>query len=223
VDAEQGARVVTQTKVPKSDRGLSHDTDTIPLETLYEVNERCLEALVNMARAPTTSPLPLVNQLRDSLRSLGPEDRKRASQRAFLLVDMEFGDLDWWQAARSMPSRRSRPSSGHKCFARQAAVPLARCTLILAWHCTRSNLDAACVLLGLARPVAQLLATIPLAAIDQIAERQWAHVQPRWHDHPVVWRQLLLAATSADAKDNHAFNLLGLQLMTGELLPTEQE
>jgi hypothetical protein len=84
-------------------------------------------------------------------------------------------------------------------------------------------LDAACVLLGLARPVAQLLASLRLADIDRIAEQRFRYVQPRWHDRPAVWRQLLEASATTNPTPMHAFKLLGIRLMTGELLPMERE
>jgi hypothetical protein len=187
-----------------------------PFATLHEVNERCLQLLVNEARAERRPAIPLATPLRDLLRNMGAEARRRAAQRALLLVDMEFQDATWWRLVRAQPGKQWR--SGRGAFPRRSATPLARTTLMLAWHSLQADRDTGCVLLGITPPVADLIVNLQLAEIDQIANRRFRHLQPRWHDQPAIWRALLLAAQANRADAMRDFNVHGLQLMTGSLL-----
>jgi hypothetical protein len=189
-----------------------------PFAALHEVNERCIELLVNEARAEKRPPMPLVIPLRELLRNTGPEARRRAAQRGLLLIDMEFQDAEWWRAVRTQPEKQWRTTAWRGSFPRRSAVPLGRATLMLAWHSLHADRDTSCVLLGMTAAVAELIANLQLVEIDQIANRRFRHVQPRWHDQPSIWRTLLLAAQVNKADAMRDFNLHGLQLMTGRLL-----
>ena len=101
-------------------------------------------------------------------------------------------------------------------FPRTSAVPLARATVMLAWHTSRTRPEDA-ALLGVAPGVAQVIAGLSLSEIDRIVELNFHHLQPRWEDRPKVWRALLLAAESEDFRRTRDFDLYGLQLITGEL------
>jgi hypothetical protein len=74
-----------------------------PFAALHEVNERCIELLVNEARAEKRPPIPLVIPLRELFRNTGAEARRRAGQRGLLLIDMEFQDAESWRAVRTQP------------------------------------------------------------------------------------------------------------------------
>src|SRR6184192_836023 len=87
-----------------------------PLQGAYEVNERCIEMLVNAARHPPARPFPLISGLRELLKAADPSVRRRAARRSFLLVDMEFGNPDWWHTARNHPSQQMRTPLWWGCF-----------------------------------------------------------------------------------------------------------
>src|SRR5207237_6968485 len=76
-----------------------------PLQEVYEINERCLELLVQGARSERPERFFLVKPLREVLREMTPETRARAARRAFLLVDLEFANADWWRRAKNYPTR----------------------------------------------------------------------------------------------------------------------
>src|SRR5688572_22655736 len=97
-----------------------------PYKTLHEVNERCIELLVNAARGEPATALPLVRHLREILRTSDPGIRRRAAGRSILLVDIAFHDGDWWRGVKVEPTRRRRPLLAHSGFPRRAAVPLTR-------------------------------------------------------------------------------------------------
>jgi hypothetical protein len=70
----------------------------------------------------------------------------------------------------------------------------------------------------MAQSVADRIVRLKFEEIDRIAHKRFRHVRPRWDDRPALWRRLLLAAQSDDAKLLGAVNLHALQLLTGELL-----
>jgi hypothetical protein len=62
------------------------------LQPLQHANERCIDMLVQAARADDQGTFPLVTQLRELLTRLTPEIRARAARKPFLLVDFQFGN-----------------------------------------------------------------------------------------------------------------------------------
>jgi hypothetical protein len=193
-----------------------------PLFGSYEVNERCIEMLGNAARHEQDRPFALVSDLRALLKSLDPPTRQRAARAAFVLVDMEFANPDWWHTARTHPSQQMRPPLWRGCFPRPTAIQLARATLLLAWNGLRADPVTARILLGMAPGVSEIIAGLRFDEIDRIAQKRFRHVRPRWDDRPAVWRRLLLAAQGDDEKLMGEFNLQGVQLLVGELLPSDR-
>ena len=187
------------------------------LKPLCEVNERCLELLVQDARSARSGAFPLTVHLRALLTGLSPEMRMRAARRSLLLVNMEFSSISWWQNLIANPTRPAQLPPWRGSFPKARAVQLARATLVVAWHSLRSNPSAACPM-GMARQVAPLIAALTLTEIERIAERRCRWLRPRWEDQPAVWRQLLRSAQSVDTRGARDFNLRGLQLLTGDLL-----
>jgi hypothetical protein len=189
-----------------------------PYKSLHEVNERCIELLVNAARSELASALPLVRHLRESLRTSDPEIRRRAAARNILLVDIAFHDGDWWRGVKLEPTRRRRPLVAYAGFPRRTSVPLARATLMLAWHAMQEDPATATVLLGMHREVTKVIAGLQLSEIDSIAERRFRHVLPRWHDQPDYWGELLDAARFGAAAALRRCDVRGLQMIVGEQL-----
>lgn len=187
------------------------------LRPLHELNERCIDLLVQAARTERPEAFPIVIQLRGILQGLSPEIRTRAARKAFLLVDLEFTNETWWQMLRSHPIRPAPLPSWRGSFPRGAAVPLARATLMFAWHSLRADRNAAC-LLGMSPTVAMVIAGLSLTDIDRVVDRRFRYLRPRWEDRPAVWRQLLQAAQSTDIRRTRDVNLRGLQLLVGEML-----
>lgn len=190
----------------------------IPLAGLFEINERCLELLVNGARGEGPSPFGVGGSLRARLRRSTPEIRRRAAARKFLLLEMEFQNGEWWEMARTLLTKRWRETGWPECFPQRSGVPLARATLTLAWHSLRADLATSCVLLGMTRGVAELMRDLQLWEIDRLAEQRYRHLQPRWRDRPQFWVELLAGAESTGPEAMRLAELHGLQLLTGELL-----
>jgi hypothetical protein len=187
---------------------------------VFEVNERCLEMLVNAARQEPEGSFALVRELREILNEADPAVRRRAACRSFLLVDMEFGNADWWRGAASHLSEPARLPYWRRSFPRATGTQLARAVILLAWNSLRLGRDPAAtrLLLGMTPEVSAAIATLRFDQIDRIAQKRFRFVRPRWDDRPAVWRRLLCAARSGDAGLMAAFNVHGLQLLSGELI-----
>jgi hypothetical protein len=194
-----------------------------PLAPLYEVNERCLMLLTEAARSDSHAASALVIALRRPLLAMTPEARARASRRPILLLDIAFRDALWWIDAKSHPRRATRTTLDHEAFPAQSAKHLARATLVLAWHSVRADQIASGVILGISRPVAEILAGLALSDLDSIAERRFRSLRPRWEDRPALWRRLIHSGESADFRRGKEFLLRSLQLLGGELLNSEDD
>ena len=192
-----------------------------PLAPLYEVNERCLTLLAEAARADAQPASALVVALRRPLLAMTPDARARAARRPLLLLDMKFRDALWWRDARSHPRRATRTPVDHEAFPAQSARPLARATLVLAWHSVRADPIASGVILGVSHPVAEILAGLALSDLDSIAERRFRSLRPRWEDRPALWRRLIHLGEVGDYRRGKEFILRSLQLLGGELMNSE--
>jgi hypothetical protein len=196
--------------------------EAFPHATVFEVNERCLELLVHQARGEAIPSFPIVTTLREVLRQMTPETRKRAAARAFLLLDLEFQNAEWWETTHRYPQRQIHVVTWRGAFPRRSGLPLARATLLLAWQGCRADKDTACVLFGMARPVAGLIAGLQLTEIDGIADRRFRHLHPRWHDRPDLWRSLLTTSESPNPAALRRTELQALQLVAGDLIPSRE-
>ena len=190
-----------------------------PVNGVFDVNERCIEMLVNAAREERAGSFALVADLRELLKSLDPAMRQRAARCAFLLADMELGNGDWWHVAHTHPTQPIRTPPWRGSFPRPSAIQLARATLLLAWNSLRVDPATTQILLGLTTPVAEVIVALRLDEIDRIARTRFRHIRPRWDDRPAVWQRLLIAAQKGDEELLTEFNLHALQLLIGELIP----
>jgi hypothetical protein len=184
---------------------------------IYQINEQCIDLLVEAARRETHPAPGLVVVLRTLLLRMTPQMRTQAAQRALLLVDMGFRDVGWWKDARREPRRGSRTPIGPDPLPTRAALNLARSSLVLAWHSIQANPMAAGLMLGISRPVASVISSLSLTDLEHIAEKRFRRLRPRWEDRPGLWRQLLLSVEATDFRKEREFNLRALQLAAGEL------
>lgn len=194
--------------------------DSFPHAGVVEINQQCLDLLVRQARTDPNPPFQLVTDLRDTLRHTTPETRRRAAERPFLLLDFEFQNPEWWDAVRRYPEKKFRSSGWRGALPRRSGLPLARATLLLAWQGCRAHIETACILFGMSRPAAEVIAGLHLTELDRIADRRFRHLHPRWQDRPDLWRSLLAAAESSSSTpirrtDLHALALVAAELMLG--------
>jgi hypothetical protein len=211
--------MTARTEFPQSVEAASAAGSGLSFGSIHEVNERCLELLVYAARSERIAPFSLVFPLRELFLQMTPELRKCAAARAFLLVDFEFGNVDWWTAVRQFPDKPFRGTAWRNPFPRRSAIPLTRATLMLAWQAIRTAGEKARIVFGMAEKVAEIIGDLQLTELDRIAERRHRHLEPRWADRPVVWRSLLSIASAAEGAAMKQFDAYGLQLLTGDLVP----
>jgi hypothetical protein len=186
-------------------------------QPVYAINGRCLELLVRAANSRTVGPPSLVTQLRRDLQGTSPEARSRAATRPVLLVDMQFCSLPWWELALSPSGRLRNARPGGASFSGRAGAQLARATLMLAWHTTRSQRESA-LLLGITPKVADVIASLSPIQIDELVERQLGWLRPRWEDRPAIWRALLSSARTVNPRSAREFAVYTVQLLTADLL-----
>lgn len=214
--------MTSRTEIPQSVGAASAAGSGFSFACVHEVNERCLELLVHAAHTGPVPPFSLVFPIRDLLLEMTPELRKRAAPRAFLLVDFEFRNVDWWTAVRKFPEKPFRGTAWRNPFPRRSAIPLTRATLMLAWQAIRTAREKACIVLGIAEKVAEMIGDLQLTELDRIADRRHRHLEPRWADRPAVWHSLLSAASVPDSAAMKRVDAYGLQLLTGDLIPVSK-
>jgi hypothetical protein len=181
---------------------------------IHELNHQCIELLVRAAWSDSPD-LPLSRQFQASLRNLNPESRLRAAHRAFLLVDIEFMNRDWWsEAHRSASKTIGAGRQGH--FPKAAAVQLGRASISLLRHSIHT-LGAEASLLGAHPAVLEIIASLSLSEIERLAERRFRDVRPRWEDRPALWQKLIQSAASPDIRLKRELDLTGLQLLVSDL------
>lgn len=208
-----------RTEIPQSVGAASAAGSGFSLSSIHEVNERCLELLVHAARIGPVPPFSLVFPIRDLLLQMTPDLRKRAAARAFLLVDFEFRNVEWWTAVRQFPQKQFRGTAWRNPFPKRSAIPLTRATLMLAWQAIHTAREKACIVLGMADKVAEVLGDLQLTELDRIADRHHRRLEPRWADRPAIWHSLLAAASAPECTATKRVDAYGLQLLTGDLTP----
>ncbi|MGH7108478.1 MAG: hypothetical protein ACREFT_18445 [Acetobacteraceae bacterium] len=208
-----------RTEIPQSVGAASVPGGGFSLTSIHEVNERCLELLVYAARSERIAPFSLLFPIRDLFLEMTPELRKRAAARAFLFLDFEFRNVEWWTAVRQFPEKQFRGTAWRNPFPRRSAISLTRATLMLAWQAIRTSGEKACIVLGMAAKVAEIVGDLQLTELDRIADRRHRHLEPRWADRPAAWRALLTPASAPESAAMKLGDAYGLQLMTGDLVP----
>ena len=210
--------MASRTEIPQSVAAASAARDGFSFTSIHEVNERCLELLAHAAHIGPIAPFSLVFPVRDLLLQMTPELRKHAAAHAFLLLEFELRNVEWWTAIHQFPEKQFRGTAWRNPFPRRSAIPLTRATLMLAWQMIRADMRAACIVLGIADEVAEIIGGLQLTELDRIAERRHRHLEPRWADRPTVWRSLLSEALTPESAAMRRVDAYGLQLLTGDLV-----
>jgi hypothetical protein len=186
---------------------------------LADVNSQSLRWLIKVSSHPKHAESDFLGAISGRLCALSAAERNYAARFPFLLVDLRLRDLDWWQHVASHTATALSRSPWLTPLPPKLTTKLARSTLVLAWHTARVDQEAALLLLGLSRPVADLIAGLHLPDVDRISERHYQYLRPRWDNQPSVWKHLLDASRTGDQTASTAFVLRGLQLVAGHLVP----
>jgi len=184
------------------------------LDSLAELNEMALGLLAEQAAA-AHEPRPLVREVGALWRTLDREARRRAAAAPYLLLDAGFADRERWRSPAAQVADPV-PAPGPAFFTVPATVEVARLSLTFAWHLARSETAAARLLLAMPSGCAALIAGLSLRRIHGLAERHPEWLRPRWPGHPELWRDLLLAAASGEARTLARARLHGLTMLAAE-------
>jgi hypothetical protein len=187
-----------------------------PFEALFEINERCLELMVQVASGSTRGMHPLLYGVRGPLSQLTPAARRRAARSRILLVNIRFQDVGYWKTLTSVSQRPTAPNKIHACFPRRTAADLSRSILTLAWHALLASPEVAGLVFGMHREVAKIISDMRIADLEQIAKSQFDELTPRWADLSMVWKDLLHAAQENTPNVCRIVALHSLQLAATE-------
>jgi hypothetical protein len=186
------------------------------LETLVELNELCLALLAEQAAVPAAPPLVLLRQVGDLWRTLDGPARRRAAGCPYLLLDAGFADPERWRRAALPQVGDAGPSAYGAFFTVPGTVAVGRLLFTYAWHLARTQVAAARLLLGTPPACATLIGSCTLRQMHALAERHPEWLRPRWPGRAQVWRELLLAAGSGEARELERARLHGLTLLAAE-------
>jgi hypothetical protein len=187
------------------------------LESVCQVNEHLVSALIELAASGTASTL-IVSQNADVLRRFDVSARRRVARIPVLLLDLHFQDGDWWSLA-------GRTSGDHRATRAVAsdlpmhnAAELTRESLIVAWLAAQHARQSTTLLFGMSDAAANCLGELTPQQLNLVAERSSHELSIRWQSKPEFWRRLLVAGQSGSANDLCEAHLCGLQLLGGDLL-----
>lgn len=187
------------------------------LESVQELNERCLGMLKSQASGPSGGlPRSLV-AVAPELRKLEPAAIALIARQPFLLVDFAFGNP---QLLRELLSRAPNPlrfPTLRGGFPAAEAAALARGALLLAKAVCRHHPAHAGLLLGMDSSLREQIAQLRLPDLECIADEHSHLLRIRWEHRPDVWRFLLSSADPNDPETRYQFRIYGMQLMAGDL------
>jgi hypothetical protein len=187
------------------------------LESVRELNEHCLTALVGQAAQSSAIQPALLGKLKATWAQATVRSCSFAAAVPFLLVDMGFAQPQIWETL-SVHRMASAPVTGVQAyFAEADARFLARGMLVLARTISRHHARHAGPLLGLDPKVSRLVAQLSLSQLEHLASHHYAQVKPRWENRPFIWRHLLEAALHENQAERAKFSLYGIQLLAGDL------
>lgn len=184
-------------------------------ETLVELNEQCLDLLAEQAAAQPAHGNMLLRQVGDVWRGLDRSARQRAASCPYLLVDVGFTDSSRWRRSTDLNDAAAVPYGGFFTVPRATAV--ADQVFMYAWYLTQSKALSAQLHLGVSAACAHFISGRTLSQIHDLAKQHPDWMRPRWPTKVRMWRDLLLAAASADGRALERVRMHGLQLLASEV------
>ncbi len=168
------------------------------IQLAHQLNERCIELISEIAaNATINEALPLaVRENRDLWSGLSGDARRRLAALPFVLVDVRFRDEQWWRALGKVPSPIELRGEG---------LPADRCqdllleTLMFAWQVAREDSHVAQMIFAMTRPVARVIAGLPIREMRTLAVEQTLCLRIRWSHNALFWRELLTRVRGEDS------------------------
>jgi hypothetical protein len=186
------------------------------LESLTEVNHRCLGLLAEQALALAPESQPALRQVGELWRALDERARWQAAACPYLLVDAFFGEPQRWRwlCGPRVGDGQCVPYASF--FTVPQTTTVARMVFVYAWSLVVSHSTGARVVLGIHPHCASLLGACTVAQVHELAERHPGWLRPRWLQRVRLWRQMLVAAAEDDAVTLERSRMQGLQMLAAE-------
>ncbi|MGH8298655.1 MAG: hypothetical protein ACRES6_05155 [Steroidobacteraceae bacterium] len=186
------------------------------LESLTEVNHRCLGLLAEQALALAPQSEPALRQVGELWRALDERARWQAAACPYLLVDAFFGEPQRWQwlCGSRVGDEQCVPYASFFTVPQTTAV--ARMVFVYAWSLVVSHSAGARVILGIHPRCASVLGACTVAQVHELAERCSGWLRPRWLQRVRLWRQMLEAVAEDDAVTLERSRMQGLQMLAAE-------
>lgn len=186
------------------------------LEALTELNEQCLELLVEEATLPQAARFPLLHSLGELWARLDAPARQRAARCPYLIVDAGFADLRLWEWVGHRGIHDAPAPAAPAFFRGPRASAVLRLVLTYGWHLARSRPSAGRLLLGMPAPCAERIGACTLRQIESVSDRHSEWLQPRWPTRLAAWRELLQTAMEGEGAALDRARMRGLQLLAAE-------
>ena len=186
------------------------------LESLTEVNHRCLDLLAEQSLALRPQSQPALRQVGELWRALDDRSRWQAAACPYLLVDAFFTEPRRWQWLGGARVADGQGAPYTSFFTVPQTVAVARMVFVYAWSLVASHATGARLVLGMHPHCASLLGACTVAQVHELAERHSGWLRPRWPQRERLLRQMLVAAGEGDAVALERSRMQGLQMLAAE-------
>jgi len=177
------------------------------LESIASLNEELLRLLLLNSSAQCWPEISrIVSSNRDRVPLL-----LNACQ--FALFDIKFQDSRAWTSA--LESTITTPLQGPAAWA-APSIPTA--AYFVSWNLVRQSPSTARILLGASAAVVRMVSSINLIQLLRILAEHPDWFQPRWHDRPETWCQLMLLANNEHAESGDALKTRAISLFLGHIV-----
>ena len=208
--------------VPVHEDGAGRAFSESGLAPVYELNRFLLDVLLDIASRPSREIRSRLSvALKAPLGQLTDAARNRLSRCPVSLVDAGFRDDARWANAVAGPNTEA--PAGESAFPRLQALQLAHQTFTLAWTAARANPETACIIFGMSRKCAGVVARVGIQTMQLMAERHPDWVRPAWESQPEIWQRLIAAAVQEPQPRLPPVGLRALQRQLAELEPATRE
>lgn len=161
-----------------------------------QLNEQFIDLFCDLSHdAPAGIAFPLVAATQFLWRGLDQTARKRLAYFPFVIVDLRFGDLQWWRAAAGNGvNGRVRPAGEPPTRYEDLALE----TLMFAWQVAREDRSVAMMIFAMPLPVADCIAELTMQQVRMFAAQSAKCLRIRWDQDQNFWRKLLMAVRDPD-------------------------